>query len=162
MSFPLSPALSPFVPHGERGLARRDVARASWESAGFAPLSHTLSNRAVSGHFRQRALPKNFVLRPNMPELACHGRCVSELLGLPEGCRHYPHAAIVESASPPSGGGPEAYGTSSPSDSAELSRHCDVTALNRPWDRAGRILKIPPSGGWKAARTCTLESVRYT
>ena len=25
----------------------------------------------------------------------------------------------------------------------------------------GRILKVPPSGGWKAARTRTLESVRY-
>src|SRR5207248_8071372 len=25
----------------------------------------------------------------------------------------------------------------------------------------GRILTVPPSGGWKAARTRTLESVRY-
>src|SRR5438046_9764570 len=25
----------------------------------------------------------------------------------------------------------------------------------------GRILTVPPTGGWKAARTCTLESVRY-
>src|SRR5438552_14463726 len=27
--------------------------------------------------------------------------------------------------------------------------------------RSGRTLKVPPSGGWKAARTRTLESVRY-
>src|SRR5438874_13412053 len=27
--------------------------------------------------------------------------------------------------------------------------------------RTGRVLKLPPSGGWKAARTRTLESVRY-
>src|SRR6266536_2853889 len=30
-----------------------------------------------------------------------------------------------------------------------------------PRVRTGRIWTVPPSGGWKAARTRTLESVRY-
>src|SRR5438128_5689497 len=33
--------------------------------------------------------------------------------------------------------------------------------MNPHSPRHGRILKVPPSGGWKAARTRTLESVRY-
>src|SRR5438477_6772387 len=56
MSFPLSLTLSPFVAHGERGLARRAV------SSRLAVLSRNT---------HERALEKNFVLRPSA-EKSCH------------------------------------------------------------------------------------------
>src|SRR5205085_10659677 len=38
---------------------------------------------------------------------------------------------------------------------------CASTYPNILEMRRGRVLTVPPSGGWKAARTRTLESVRY-
>src|SRR5919109_2776332 len=35
------------------------------------------------------------------------------------------------------------------------------SGTEQPTIPLGRILIVPPSGGWKAARTRTLESVRY-